>query len=192
MINRRFSNILGVALVLVASTLPTNAADGIEAKLQICGSCHGNEGEPSDPTVPIIWGQQQAYLEKQLRDYKSGDRDSQIMSSLAESLKKEEVPDVASFFASKKWPQHPADRAAAGSLPDAISACQTCHQVNFLGGPAVGETVPRLAGQTREYLVDAMRSFTNGERDNNAAMAASMKALSTVEREAIARYLSTL
>jgi cytochrome c553 len=191
MINRRFSNILGVALVLAASTLPTNAADGIEAKLQICASCHGNDGKPSDPTIPIIWGQQQAYLEKQLLDYKSGERDSQIMSSLAESLKKEEVADVAAFFASKSWP-HPAGRGTATSLPDAISACQTCHQMNFLGGLVAGETSPRLAGQTREYLVDAMQSFANGERDNNAAMAASMKALSTAEREAIARYLSTL
>jgi hypothetical protein len=46
-----------------------------------------------------------------------------------------------------------------------------------------GETAPRPAG--REYLVDAMRSFANGER-------AAMKGLSTMEREAIARYLSSL
>ena len=39
-----------------------------------------------DPTVfsiegfPIIWGQEQSYLVKQLHDYRSGDRDNQIMA----------------------------------------------------------------------------------------------------------------
>jgi cytochrome c553 len=192
MISSRFLRSLGGMLALVAaSASPTSAADGIEAKLQICGSCHGTDGRPGDPTIPIIWGQQQAYLEKQLKDYKSGERDSQIMSSLAESLKNEELPQVAAVFAGKNWP-HPSDGGAAKSPPDIILACQTCHQANFLGGVAAGETAPRLAGQTREYLVDAMRSFADGERDNNAAMSALMKGLSTTDLEAIARYLSSL
>src|ERR1700730_10313145 len=190
MISNCFPGILAGTVALVAIvTFPVNAADGIETKVQICGSCHGKDGEPGDPTIPIIWGQQQAYLEKQLRDYKSGDRDSQIMASLAESLKNEEIANVSAFFAGRNWPRSNA-AGTAGSPSDAIPACQTCHQVNFLGraggGPAA-ETAPRLAGQTREYLVDAMRSFANGERDNNAAMSALMKGLSTPDLEAIAR-----
>jgi len=192
MIDSRFLKALGVILALVAaSASSTSAADDIEAKLQICGSCHGKDGEPGDPTTPIIWGQQQAYLEKQLKDYKSGVRDSQIMSSLAESLTNEEVPQVAAFLAGKSWP-HPTGGGTAKSPPDAVLSCQTCHQANFLGGLAAGETTPRLAGQTREYLMDAMRSFANGERDDNAAMSALMKGVSSTDREAIARYLSSM
>jgi cytochrome c553 len=37
-----------------------------------------------------------------------------------------------------------------------------------------------------------MRSFADGERDNNAVMSALMKGLSTTDLEAIARYLSSL
>jgi cytochrome c553 len=59
-------------------------------------------------------------------------------------------------------------RGTMKSPPDAILGCQRCHQVNFLGGVVAGETAPRLAGQTREYLVDPMPSFANGQRDNNA------------------------
>jgi len=191
MAKTRLLDILGAIVLAAALAVPANAADGIEAKLQICGSCHGKDGAPGDPTIPIIWGQQQAYLEKQLREYKSGDRDSQIMSSMAESLKTAEIPDVAAFFAAGNWPHH-SDDGAAKSPPDAIPTCQTCHQANFLGGSAVGGTTPRLAGQTRAYLVEAMQSFASGERGNSGDMSALLKGLAATEREAIARYLSGL
>ena len=66
--------------------------------------------------------------------------------------------------------------------------CQICHQPNFVGGlPA-----PRLAGQSYEYLVEAMRSFADGGRTNNADMVKIMQELSPAQRDAMARYLSTL
>jgi cytochrome c553 len=49
-----------------------------------------------------------------------------------------------------------------------------------------------LAGQTYEYLVEAMRRFADGERTNNADMVQIMKGISPADREAMARYLSTL
>jgi cytochrome c553 len=180
-----------VAVVLLSSfVLPAIAGEAIATKLLICSSCHGADGKPADPSVPIIWGQQQSYLEKQLRDYKSGDRDSQIMSSMAEGLKNDEISEVAASFASKSWPhQH-------GGLgqrpPDAVPACQTCHGEDFLGGAAAGTMAARLAGQSQEYLVDAMQGFASGERGNNPEMSALMKGLSAVEREALAHYLSGL
>jgi cytochrome c553 len=51
---------------------------------------------------------------------------------------------------------------------------------------------PRLAGQSYEYLVEAMRRYAEGERANNADMANLMKVLSPAEREAMARYISGL
>ena len=57
---------------------------------------------------------------------------------------------------------------------------------------AEGMTTPRLAGQTYEYLVDAMRRFADGERTNNADMVQIMKGISPADREAMARYLSSL
>ncbi len=178
-------------VVVVAFAGPAMAADAIEAKLQICGSCHGKDGEPADQTIPIIWGQSQAYLEKQLRDYKSGDRDSQIMSSMAESLTNQDIPDAAAFLAGKAWPRR-SDGGAPKSPPDAIPACQSCHQEDLLGGPAADGVAPRLAGQTRGYLGDTMQSFASGERGNHADMSALMKPLTSSERDAIAGYLSGL
>jgi cytochrome c553 len=182
---------LAALIFLSAFAAQAGAADGIGAKIQICTSCHGKDGEPSDPTVPIIWGQQQAYLEKQLRDYKSGDRNSQIMSSMAESLRNEEIPDVAADLAAKSWPLQ-SNGNPTRSPPDAIAACQACHQKDFLGGSTAGGLAPRLAGQARSYLVDAMGSFANGERDNNSEMSAMLRGIGATGREAIAGYLSRL
>ena len=51
---------------------------------------------------------------------------------------------------------------------------------------------PRLAGQSYEYLVEAMRRYAEGERTNNADMMKIMEAMSPAEREAMARYISGL
>jgi cytochrome c553 len=51
---------------------------------------------------------------------------------------------------------------------------------------------PRLAGLSYEYLVAAMRAFAKDERTNNLDMPGLMRALPERERNAIARYVSTL
>ena len=79
------------------------AADPLESSLQICSSCHGSAGKPSDPTIPIIFGQQARYLEKQLKDYRSGDRDSQIMSSMAEAVPFKDLGRATDLLASRPW-----------------------------------------------------------------------------------------
>ena len=57
---------------------------------------------------------------------------------------------------------------------------------------AEGVTTPRLAGQTYEYLVESMRRFADGERTNNTDMVQIMKGIPAADREAMARYLSSL
>jgi len=191
MLNQRFPTIFG-ALVIFAGALagPTQAADEIDpAKVQVCGSCHGQNGVPLDPkTMPIIWGQQQNFLVKQLHDYRAGDRDNAIMATFAKGLKQEELRPAAAYFAAKAWPAKKEAAAAPAKEPEGMATCQICHQKDFVGGAPA----PRLAGQSYEYLVEAMRSFADGERTNNADMVKLMQPLSIAEREAIARYISGL
>jgi cytochrome c553 len=187
MVNPRIS-ITFLALAL-AGTLaaPARSADGIEAKLQICSSCHGENGEPINVMTPIIWGQQEYFLVKQLHDYKAHDRNSDIMAAMAATLTQQEFRPAAAYFAKKTWPARHAG-AASPSPPNGMERCQICHQPNFVGGlPA-----PRLAGQSYEYLVEAMRSFADGDRTNSVDMAKIMHDFSPTEREAMARYLSGL
>jgi cytochrome c553 len=165
----------------------TAGAEGVEDKLQVCTSCHGADGKPIDPTIPTIWGQTEYFLVKQLHDYKSGDRENLVMSSFAKRLTQAELRPAAAYLSKKTWPAKAAPVAAAPA-PEGLTTCQICHQPGFAGGlPA-----PRLAGQSYEYLVEAMRAFADGERTNNADMVKIMQELSPAKREEIARYIASL
>ena len=188
MFTRFFSVIFGMGIGLAAAVPPAHAADEIEAKAQLCAACHGAKGVPADPkTMPVIWGQEQSYLMKQMRDFRSGERSSAIMSPIAKGLAEGDLRRIAAYFAAKTWP---AQRASAKppSPPKGIAQCQACHQPDFRGGmPA-----PRLAGLSYEYLVATMRAFAKEERTNNLDMPGFMRVLTERERNAIARYLSAL
>jgi len=184
--SRFFAAIFGAGIGLAIA--PAHAADDMEAKAQVCAACHGAKGIPTDPkTIPVIWGQQESYLMKQLRDFRNGERPSDVMAPLAKGLAEADLRQFAAYFAAKPWPSKKA-QAKPPAPPKGIAQCQACHQPNFEGGmPA-----PRLAGLSYEYLVSAMRAFASDERHNNLDMPGFMRALTEPERNAIARYLSAL
>lgn len=189
-IQTMFKHLLCVTLgaaAAVAMVHAANAADDLEARLQTCNACHGADGKPISATIPIIWGQQTAYLVKQIHDYRAKDRENPVMTPLAATIKQEETRKAATYFTAKTWPTaaHP---AAAASEPPGMTVCKACHQPNFEGGlPA-----PRLAGQSYEYLKDAMASFVDGTRTNSADMMRLMKMLAPADRDAMAHYLAGL
>jgi cytochrome c553 len=196
MTNNHVPTVFGILVVLAALAAPANAAEvtpnsgspaEFGAKLLVCNICHGENGVPKNATIPVIGGQQESYLVKQLHDFSSGDRNFEVMSWMASTLSQAELGAAAANFAKKSWPARSAG-AASTSPPAMVAVCEVCHQQNFVGGlPA-----PRLAGQSYEYLVEAMRRFAQGERTNNADMMKIMAAISPAEREAMARYLSGL
>jgi cytochrome c553 len=196
MINNHVATVFGVLVIVVALAALANAAEPIPAsstpaefgaKLLVCNACHGADGAPKSATTPVLWGQQESYLVKQLHDFQSGDRKFEVMTWMATTLSPAELGSAAAFFASKSWPARPA-AAAAASPPAMVAVCEVCHQKNFSGGlPA-----PRLAGQSYEYLVETMRRFAEGERANNSDMMKIMAAIPPADREAMARYISGL
>jgi cytochrome c553 len=202
MINNHFSTVFGALVVLIVLAGPSNAAErtaavsqGIApagerdygAKLLVCNTCHGVRGIPQNPTIPVIWGQQENYLLKQLHDFESGDRAFEAMTWMASFFSQSEMASAAAYFAKKSWPARSAG-ATSASPPALVAVCQACHQQNFVGGlPA-----PRLAGQSYEYLVEAMRGYAEGQRTNSTDMTNIMKALSSAERQEMARYISGL
>jgi cytochrome c553 len=208
MIINQFPTVFGTLVVLAALAAPAKAADTqhiperpavatlgnaaeaeaiLGAKLLVCNTCHGADGIPKSAATPIIWGLQENYLVKQLNDFHSGDRDSDVMTWMATFFSQAELVPTAGYFAKKNWPVRSAG-AAAASPPAGVVVCQACHQQNLVGGLAA----PRLAGQTYEYLVESMRRYADGERTNNPIMMAMMKSISPAEREAMARYISGL
>ena len=188
----------GVLVVLVA---PAHAALGgqdpstdreFSAKLTVCNECHGANGVRRNATIPVIGGQPENYLLKQLHDFERGDRRDEVMPWMAKTLTQQELGVAAAYFAKQKWPARSAG-AASAPPPPGSAVCQACHAADFVGArQADGMAAPRLAGQSYEYLVEAMRRFAEGERKNNDIMTKMMAVMPPAERDAIARYLSGL
>jgi cytochrome c553 len=196
--------VFGVLFALAALTAPGRAAENapnptnsgpreFNAKVLVCNVCHGDNGVPKSAAIPIIAGQQEQYLLKQLHDFRSGDRKFEIMEWMTKTMEANEEGGAAAIVAKKAWPAKRAGAGAAPPAPRGIAVCQSCHQQNYMGAvQAEGMATPRLAGQSYEYLVEAMRRFADGERTNNGDMVQIMKGISAADRDAMAKYLSSL
>jgi cytochrome c553 len=87
---------------LIALALPAAAADakaGRQKALQ-CQACHGLDGQAKLPDAPHLSGQVESYLAKALTDYKTGARQNEMMSVVAETLSEEDIADLAAYYAS--------------------------------------------------------------------------------------------
>src|SRR5215470_8155464 len=107
MTKTHFSTVFGALAVVVALAAPARAADNTPdpavqrefgAKLLVCNTCHGARGVPASATIPIIWGQQEGYLLKQIHDFDKGDRAVEVMTWMSKTLTPaEQVPSATSF-----------------------------------------------------------------------------------------------
>lgn len=96
-----------LALALLLGLTGVHAAD-IEAgkvKSQTCQACHGPDGNGTgDPQYPKIAGQHHDYIEKALKDYRSGARKNAIMAGFAGTLSDDDIKNLAAYFASQAGP----------------------------------------------------------------------------------------
>jgi cytochrome c553 len=141
----------------------------------------------------VIWGQQAGYLYIELRDFKRGDRKNDIMQPIASAFERDDMMAIAQYFSSKPWPDLGQPRASKDVSNRALSAdrsvgCTGCHLDHFQGDG----TVPRLAGQSRDYLARTMADFRTRARGNNPGMSDLMLATSPDDLAALAEYLSGL
>jgi cytochrome c553 len=171
-----------------AATSPTATLN-----IHVCGECHGETGAPKDAKLPIIWGQSAAYLEKQLRDYRSGQRENQIMNSMAESVPKKELSLLAQALASQPWPQPKLSDNSAQSWSSATQAdaqfCLTCHAQNT-SGESLYKGAPRLNGQNADYLLDQMMAWVNQDRSNSEVMGPLLKNKKKEQLQALSLYFA--
>jgi cytochrome c553 len=192
-LTRRVAVALGLAaLGLLLFNAPV-CADEVETKAQICSSCHGESGVPSDPAIPVIWGQNEGYLYLQLRDIKRGVRKVEVMGPILEPLEKSDLQALAAYFSTRSWPDLAQPSASDADARSALRAnasigCTGCHFADYKSAGSV----PRLAGQQRTYLAKTMLDFRTGVRANNPGMTDLMNAADPADLTALASYLSGL
>jgi cytochrome c553 len=183
--------------VMFAALLSANVrpalAQTIAEKVEACAGCHGESGKPIDRTIPVIWGQQSGYIYIQLRDFKRGDRKSEVMQPIASSFEKKDMLAIAEYFSSKPWPDLGQPRSPKQVAVRALRAehsvgCTGCHLDQFQGSG----TVPRLAGQSREYLTQTIADFRTRARGNNPGMSDLMLATPPDDLAALEEFLAGL
>lgn len=142
---------------------------------ETCGLCHSITGISARAKFPHLAGQPVGYLEKQLKDFRSGKRtnDGGQMKEMASALSEEEINKVAVYF-SRQEPPVP-DREAvddakslqkiiiSGDEKRRIKACQSCHGK----GRAELSVAPRLEAQHAAYLKKQLNDFKAGSRAND-------------------------
>ena len=81
-------------------------ADEVEAgraKADVaCSLCHGHNGLATLPNAPNLAGQQAIYLNEQLRNYRSGKRQNEVMNMIAKQLTDSEIAQLAAWFSAVK------------------------------------------------------------------------------------------
>ena len=184
------------ALALGLSASGVASAQDVEAgrrKAEACAACHGPDGRSENPAFPILAGQTARYVYLQLKDFKEERRASPEMAPFVAPLTREDMLDLAAFYAAQKpaaarFQADPA-KIARGRAKAAETLCTMCH----LGGFRGQNEVPRVAGQHPDYVVRQMRAFKTGERKNDAGTMASVsKTLSDEDIEALAQFLANL
>ena len=193
MSGRLYSKIAASVMAVTAFATAPLCAAPLDEQVQVCTACHGENGKPVDKTIPNIWGQQTGYLYIQLRDFKRGDRKSEIMQPIASAFERDDMLAIAEYFSKKPWPdlgqpRAPKDVAQRARTADGSIGCTGCHLDHFQGD----STVPRLAGQGRDYLAKTMADFRTRARGNNPGMSDLMIATPADDLTALAEYLAGL
>lgn len=197
--------VLSAASVLLF-TMPASAGTSVPPEpnlvVSTCSQCHGDRGVSTAPLFPNLAAQDKDYLIAQLknfRDHKRSDPHAQAyMWGMAHPLTDKVIDKVATYFAALPPPPGNKDEDAAevaagkkifdnGIKSEDVPACSACH-----GATAAGtSTIPRLAGQHREYLAAQILAFRSDQR-NNPIMHGNVAKIKDKQIREVAAYLASL
>jgi cytochrome c553 len=181
-------------VVALCVAVPAARAQGTAPpKSETCATCHGPNGNSTQPQYPILAGQTSRYLYLQLRDFQEGRRSDPQMTPMAAGLSRDEMRALADWFAAQKpAPQgFQADPAKArlGKAKADETLCTMCH----LGGFAGQNEIPRVAGQHYDYIVKQLSDFKARRRTNDAGnMTSVASTLSEEDIRNLAQYIAGL
>jgi cytochrome c553 len=184
-----------------ATALAEGDATAGQEKAAACAACHGPDGNSVNGEWPKLAGQNAIYLEKQLANFKAGERVNAIMNGMAAPLDEVAMKDIAAYYAAQVVTPGKADPALVeqgqsiyrgGNLTSGVSACIGCHGPTGKGNPAAG--FPSLDGQHAQYVETQLKAFRAMQRANDPGqMMRNIAAkMSDQEIQAVASYIQGL
>ena len=196
--------IVFASLAMMASAASFAKGDATKGKTlsATCAACHGADGNSTNPEWPKLAGQGEAYLAKQLTDYRTDKRVNAVMTAQAKLIASDEdVEHLAAYFASQEAKPGTGDEAKVeegglifkgGKTSTKVTACAACHGPTGSGNDPA--KFPKLSGQHTTYLLAQLKMFRSGERANDAGqmMRNIAEKMSDNDMEAVAEYISGL
>jgi cytochrome c553 len=183
---------LAVTVVLAVPALGQSAPPK-PPQADVCVACHGPNGNAVIPQNPSLAGQNWRYIYIQLKDFKEGRRADPQMSPMVQDLSRDDMIALGNWFAAQKPAvnQFKADSAkvTAGQKTSDAVLCPMCHMGGFTGQ----NEIPRVAGQSYEYVVKQLQDFKHKRRTNDAGNMTSVAGtLSDQDIDNLAQYITTL
>ena len=187
-----------------AQAVKGNAKAG-EGKIAMCIGCHGITGYqasfPEVYKVPMIGGQNEAYIVSALNAYKKGERKHPTMRGIADPLSDQDIADVAAFYAGHgKAKEGKAKEGKAKEANAAVTAllqkgaCFSCHGEGF--SKPIDPSYPKVAGQYSDYVFRALQSYKTENNPligrSNGVMAGIAKQFKNDELQQLAKYIGSL
>jgi cytochrome c553 len=135
-----------------------------------CTMCHGARGM-SEANTPNLAGQNAEGTYKQLRDFQSRRRGSEIMAPHARNLSDQDMRDLAAYYAYLPRMRPPASLIEQLQAPRIvqigapmrnIAPCASCH-----GGSDLKTASPLLDGEPAAYIRAQLQAFADGSRKND-------------------------
>jgi cytochrome c553 len=150
--------------------------DSLEARVQGCVTCHGQNGQGTGNGVyPRIAGKPAGYLYNQLVAFRDGTRRYAPMNYLVAYLPDNYLREIAGYFAEQRPPfaaRNPVTASAqtiergrvlvtAGDAAKGIPPCIACHGRGLTG---MEPGIPGLVGLRSTYIVAQLTRWKVGER----------------------------
>jgi cytochrome c553 len=161
-------------------------------RIQLCGTCHGEDGNSRMENIPSLAGQPEFFVMSQLLLMREGVRRIEAMMPLVQELTDDEVNALAEHFSklAPKPSDEPIDQSLVqrGAELAAARRCGSCHLPNLTGQ----EQMPRLAKQRIDYLIVTMKSYRDNPRPGaDTAMSAAVAGASDADLAALAHYAAS-
>jgi cytochrome c553 len=191
---RRSRSLFAIAAAFyLCAASDLRAADPSQERLQLCATCHGENGNSKMENTPSLAGQPELFLTNQLILMRERVRNSEVMAPFVKGLKDDEIIALATHYA--KLPAEPTNEPVDQALvPRGAELakelrCGSCHLPTYEGR----EQMPRLIHQRLDYLIKSLLEYREGSRSGiDTSMNGVMYGISNQDIRALAHYLVSL
>ena len=162
-------------------------------RIKQCGTCHGEDGNSSQASIPSLAGQPAFFILDQLFLMREGVRKVETMAAIVQDLMDEDLDALSKHYAglAPKRSRERIDPALArnGAEVAAHRRCGSCHRPDLAGQ----DQMPRLSKQRIDYLIPTLKSYRDHPRPGaDTAMSANIAGASDAELTALAHYAASL